>query len=200
MGIIMLFLAAFIAMNAFGIYEIAKRRGLSQPWLALVPFGQQYLIGEILDSISAYRNKKTHFRFIILGIVAFGFVLASISETIAFANTIMLALFNVYNFIVKGIYFFIYRDYVPKHAISLIIVSIFLQCETVIMFCIRKQVPLSMCFTKEDEWRFDANKLQLQLLWSSYHSTKNNALVENPMMATQMQSWTEFLRANFRPI
>lgn len=200
MGVIVLFLAAFIAMNAFGIYEMAKRRGLSQPWLALVPFGQQYLIGEILDSISAYRNKKTNFRFIILGIVVFGFFLAGITETIGFASTIMLALFNVYNFILKGIYFFIYRDYVPKHAIALIIISIFIQCETIIIFCIRKQVPVSMCFTKEDEWRFDANKLTLQVLWSQYHTSKNQAFVENPMQAAQIPSWTEFLRENFRPI
>ncbi len=187
MTIYYILLLTIVVFNALGLYEIAKRRGLKNPWFAFVPLGQQYLQGEILDSISAYRGLKTSYRFIIVGIITISFILVGFSAVSGLASTILLICFNIYSFFTKDIYFFIYKDYFPKHAIACVIVSLFIYCEFIIVFAIRKNVPVSMCFKREDEWQYETNKPTLQMLWNEYHSTP------------QIQSWTEFLTANFTP-
>lgn len=41
-------IAAYVLL-ALGLYAIAKRRGISKPWLAWIPFGQTWILGSISD-------------------------------------------------------------------------------------------------------------------------------------------------------
>lgn len=42
--------AAYILLS-LGVYAIAKRRGISKPWLAWVPFGQSWMLGCVSDQV-----------------------------------------------------------------------------------------------------------------------------------------------------
>ena len=41
-------IAAYVLL-ALGMFAIAKRRGISKPWLAWIPFGQSWILGSISD-------------------------------------------------------------------------------------------------------------------------------------------------------
>lgn len=180
-----LILAFIYFAQAIGIYEIAKRRGIKNTWLSFIPFGQQFLLGAILDNISAYKYKKTNYRFLLLGIIILGYSLTYVGNN---TLTLMAIVTNIYLLLLKFVYFFIYKDYTPKHAFTFILLSVIISCEFVFIFMLRKNVPVSMCFSMQDEWQFEVNQPRLQILWNEYHSSP------------QMQSWSEFLTANFVPI
>ncbi len=40
----------FFLLRAFSLYRIAERRGITHPWLAWIPFAQEYLFAEIIGS------------------------------------------------------------------------------------------------------------------------------------------------------
>lgn len=72
MGVgLILFLCCHI-FRSMGLYSIAKRRGLKNPWLAWIPVGAMWTLGEISDQYqSMTRNKKTNRKvsLLILGIL-----------------------------------------------------------------------------------------------------------------------------------
>lgn len=201
MGIILLNIVVLYLPSAFGYYEVSKRRYIPNNWLAFFPFGQQFILGAITDNIYAYKNKKTYYRFIFPGLLVFPLVVYLLSDVIKLQNTttliiitaIMLLHYYIFVLINKVILFVIYKEYSPKNAILFLILSIcFFVLDYVFIFVIRKNVPVSMCFKMEDEWKFKANSHKLQLLWNEYHT--------NEGYQTQFESWSSFLIKNFVPI
>ena len=78
-------------VGAKGMYTIAKRRNISNPWLAWVPVGSAWLLGSISDQYqSLVKNKTTNRRkwLLILDIiaVAFGSVCSAVSSVISIAT------------------------------------------------------------------------------------------------------------------
>ena len=67
-GLLGIFLVAYFAIFAFailcyvleslGLYTIAKRRGLNNPWLAWIPVGNTWILGLIGDKDGEKRNGK----------------------------------------------------------------------------------------------------------------------------------------------
>ena len=74
LGIMLIFLLAIFAFavvsyvfNALGMYTIAKRRGIQNPWLAWIPVGNTWLLGTISDQYQyVANNKKTNRRKLLL--------------------------------------------------------------------------------------------------------------------------------------
>lgn len=184
MCIAFLSLLVFYIFGAIGIHTMAKRRGIENPWLAYIPVAQFYVIGSIFDNINAYKNKQTNYKVILLiiGLISSGSGLAGIDPVLPMIVSLGF----------RGLYlyclFFIYKDYLSGNEVLFLILSTIFQIDYIFLFAIRKKVPVSMCFREEDEWQFPGNKPQLQMLWNQYYTTP------------QMQSWTEFLISNFRPI
>ena len=51
-------LIATYVLKSLGMYTIAKRRGISKPWLAWVPFGQSWMLGCISDQYQMVAKGK----------------------------------------------------------------------------------------------------------------------------------------------
>ena len=63
--------AAYILL-AVGLYSIADRRGISKPWLAWIPFGQNWILGSISDQfqyVAMGQNKSKRKVLLVLNIV-----------------------------------------------------------------------------------------------------------------------------------
>ena len=64
-----LFSLAMYILLSLGLYTIAKRRGLNNPWLAWIPFGNVWILGSIADQYQySVKNKKTSRRKVLLGL------------------------------------------------------------------------------------------------------------------------------------
>ena len=51
---------AMYVLQAWGMYTIAKRRGIRHAWLAWVPFGSAWILGCISDDFKTRRTGKKH--------------------------------------------------------------------------------------------------------------------------------------------
>ena len=47
--VILVFGLAFWIMRSLSLYTLAKRRGISKPWLSWIPFGSQWILGSLSD-------------------------------------------------------------------------------------------------------------------------------------------------------
>lgn len=195
--IIGLFIVSFCILigyifKAIGFYTIAKRRGINNPWLAFIPLAQEYIMGDIYDNINAYKFKQTNYKILLLVLVLItstssGYTNVSmfaLSTFLFWVTSIVSIVFRVFSLIAI---FNIFKEYSPKNAVLFLVLSICLYVDFIFIFAIRKNVPVTMCFAPQDEWMFEANRPRLQSLWNQFHSIP------------QMQSWEQFLMANFTP-
>lgn len=192
MGILLLTLATAV-LCSFGCYKIAIRRGINNAWLSFLPFGQQFILGSIADSIYNYKEKQGYFRFIFTGLLMLPLISLFIPDNDdihAFFSLLLILFYSIYMLVNKVILFIIYKDYSPKNAWIFLISSIFIGpiLDYIFLLCIKKSVPSSMCFRPQDEWQFQANSYQLQILWEQYHTQP------------QLESWSDFLIREFVPI
>ena len=94
--VLMLALVAYV-LQSIGLYTIAKRRGIQNPWLAWLPIGSEWIAGSIADQYRyVAKGEETNRRIILLalgvaGMAASGLVTA-IGEDIAFLNLVVSAL------------------------------------------------------------------------------------------------------------
>lgn len=59
----------FYVLMSLGMFDIAKRRGISKPWLAWVPFGSEWILGSISDQYQlAVNGKEKSRRKLLLGL------------------------------------------------------------------------------------------------------------------------------------
>lgn len=77
----------FYIFESIGLYTIAKRRGIHNPWLAWLPVGNTWILGSLSDQYQyVVKRKVTNKRKIlmILALVSVGLsILSSINETVA---------------------------------------------------------------------------------------------------------------------
>lgn len=195
---IIVYLIAFLIASVIFVFEaiaisgMAKRRGIENTWLAFIPVAQKFMLGKILDNINAYRHKKTFFSVVLAAInlvviaLSVGAYLSYRSQIPYIILSILQPISHVLNVVVL---FLIYKDYSVKSWLVFGILSLFMNLDFIFLFCLRKVVPISMCFSKQDEWQFEMNENQLQLLWAGYH-----------MQPYKTQTWAEFLMMNFVPV
>lgn len=94
MGFIMVMLAfALVAyiLQSLGMYTIAQRRGIRNPWLAWVPVGNLWIMGSISDQYQyVVKGKRTNRRKILLGMS-----LGSVGTIILMFVVILVAAINM---------------------------------------------------------------------------------------------------------
>lgn len=187
------FLLVGYIYKSIAIINIAKKRGIDNAWMGFIPILQGYVFGDIYDNINEYHDKITGFgavlRFInlvcciLLGVCAYRHYVYGFTPI--YTTGVFLLMLRIFNLKVA---FKIYKDYSPQSWILLGVLSILFGIDFMILFCIRKNVPVSMCFTQADEWMFESNKPALKMLWNQYHYSRNK------------QTWYEFLLMNFTPV
>lgn len=197
---VFLYIIAYIMMfiafifKAIAISGMTKRRGIKNSWLCFVPVAQNFMFGHILDNINAYNNKKTYFGIALLIIS----IINVICVFLAYFDPFFIDV-NVYNILYLinpithilnlVISIFIFKDYSNRSWGIFSVISVFFGLNFIFIFFLRKKVPVSMCFIKQDQHLFDLNEQHLQMLWNNYHSIK-----------PQMQTWDQFLLLNFIPM
>ncbi len=188
---ILLILFVSYIFKSIAIAGMAKRRGIDNSWLGFIPIAQSFMLGSILDNINAYRHKKTYYGIILLTLNIIYVALSSSAVWLFQSNisvitvSLLTPTIRIFNLIIA---FLIFKDYTPKSWVLFGILSAIFQLDFIFIFCLRKKVPVSMCFSQQDEWQFEMNQPQLQMLWNGFHS-----------QPVKTQSWAEFLMMNFVP-
>ncbi len=142
---------AFYILNSLGLYTIAKRRGIENPWLAWIPIGTVYTLGAIADDYNLkVRAKNTSHRKIMLYLMVAmiaGYIglypilftgIYSIMETdgtgigvLAIVALVVIYLFIMGTAITVSVfqyisYYRIFQAGAPKNAVMFLILSLFI--------------------------------------------------------------------------
>lgn len=72
------------SLQAIGLYSIAKQRGISCPWLAWLPIGNNWIIGAISDNYQEKANGKTKHKRLLLAALTVIIICLSISVFLDF--------------------------------------------------------------------------------------------------------------------
>jgi hypothetical protein len=126
---IVLLLVGLLAyvMGSVGMYQIASRRGLANPWMAWLPYASIYLLGAIADDINKRKNKASNYRWLLLGfllsstlfpiIILLNPFVATVLGILSFALTLATAVIGYIS------YYMIYEEYTHTAA-GLLVLSI----------------------------------------------------------------------------
>lgn len=141
-------------LHSLGLYKIAKRRGIHNPWLAWLPVGQAWILGSISDHYQyVAKGKQRNYRKILMGleigVLCLGLVTSLVSGAASFTtsmygfsgmeaaalgmagiNTLM-SLLSAAASITYAVFGFIaaydlYRSCKPKNAVLFLVLSIVL--------------------------------------------------------------------------
>ena len=83
------FSVAMYVLGAVGLYTIANRRGITNPWLAWIPVGNMWILGNLSDQYQlSVKRKKTNRRKILL-------IVSIIPAIIAFVLVILIMIMVV---------------------------------------------------------------------------------------------------------
>ncbi len=164
-----LILLTFHIFAAIGISTLAKRRGYHRPWLAWIPFAQDYLLGGIADNIQFRKGKTSYLRQILLGLSIF-YMLAYIASAIqafqwlldvmpavlqgqvpvygnSFAMVGISMFINLLSLgytVVKSLAFYrVFQEYAGKNALLFLILSILFGIGPFFLFAIRNKPAAS---------------------------------------------------------
>ena len=173
--LLLIYTVIVYVFNGLGLYAIAKRRGILHPWLAWVPFGNVWILGDIADQYQSVTKGKLSRRRVVLLIacIVYGIVYitinfafdhlplgANMTETTAalgvfletmLGSLIILAFGIAYSVIYYIALYDLYRSCNPKRAVTYLLLSVFLGVtQPFLVFSCRKQ-DLGMVPEKKPE-------------------------------------------------
>lgn len=131
-------------LRALSLHTMAKNRGLENAWLAWVPVGCNWLLGQIADDINRRQGKKTNYSLVLLVLsaaaAAGGFSLVLLPLSALFSAALSIAVSVVYFIALYDIY----QDYAPKNAVVFLVLSILLSLQWLLLFILRDRLPLTL--------------------------------------------------------
>ena len=130
-------------LQSVGLYTMAKRRGIQNPWLAWIPIGNRWLLGALADDAHFRRGRRTSYGIILLAVTAAS-ALSGLGLLVnpligIFSGLAGLAAMVVYYIVLYEVY----QDYAPKNAVLFLVLSILLSVQWVILFILRSRRPVS---------------------------------------------------------
>ena len=134
-GVLFLILAADYVLRAWALYSISKRRQISNPWMAWVPFLINWNIGSLADDYDALRGIKRRWRTVLLTLA----IITVASVVIA------------YVFLFAGMFGFIAQiEYGEPEPIAIIgfFLSLFVPLMLVSAVSMAHQICLCICYYK----------------------------------------------------
>lgn len=82
-GVILLFVLAFTILRSWGLYTVAKRRGIPNPWLSWLPIGCDWILGSLSDQYQHLVKGRVRSRRMIL----LALTLANVTVSLVFGVT-----------------------------------------------------------------------------------------------------------------
>ena len=162
MAVVLSVSLVFWIFRSLGLYKIAKRRGIRNPWLSWIPIGDQWVLGSVSDQYQhLVQGKVTSRRKILLILNAVGLAVGlgsgilTILQTIAAQTNVGIVAFGVMGMLTPlltwgvGIAamvfshicsYDLYRSCDPKNAVVFLVLGIILPvCEPFFYFACRKK-------------------------------------------------------------
>lgn len=176
-AVVMLVLLAIAVVSyvlqSIGLMQMAKRRGIKNPWLAWIPVASGYLLGKISDDIN-YRNGKLTKRRILIPVfsgvclffyvcesaLTFSLAAASARNYYSYDMNQLVFTFLIHMLLMLGAaavaqiftymsLYNIFEDYYPKNKVLFTILSIFVSLAApIIIFALRNKPPVSIVSPK----------------------------------------------------
>lgn len=139
LGILFLFIfliaIALYVLGSLGLYQMAKNRGLENPWLAWIPIGSQYLMCKMVEPFAVGETKVDNFAKVYLIAYAACFVGSMIPIVSIFAG---IGLF-VLSIVMYIVFYKLYMQYAPQNAVLFLVLSIVLAASPIILFILRNK-------------------------------------------------------------
>lgn len=126
------------AMSSYGLYCIAKRNNVKNPWIAFVPILHYYIIGSICEE---YRIKGLEIKNlgVVLPLVLLVQVMSAyVPSYIAFVPSLIAGIFIA---LVMHKFFYLFD---PAHAIVFALICLFGRLATAVIILIIKDMPMQM--------------------------------------------------------
>ncbi len=161
----------FYIFNALGLYQISKRRGYKNAWLAFIPVVNSFVLGGIADNINACYMKKSNHRiwlivlqlincalyFAYIGVL-FSFMVKVIQQAIYYGAQpqysdvapimlmgLLMGLVSIALLVFTCICWYkIFADYSPNNATLFLILSILFGIAPFFIFAIRNKPSASL--------------------------------------------------------
>ncbi len=134
----------FYVLRSLGLYNMAKNRGMSNPWIAWIPFVSNYLIGEMVNPVQLGSVTIQNCGLIlalspIIGGVA-GFVLSFIPIIGWLLLTVISIGLSVFLFMC---HYYLYKQYEPDNAVLYIVLTVLFSgvADAIIFFKMRNMTP-----------------------------------------------------------
>ncbi len=149
-------------ITAISTYKMAKDFNIKDPFLAYIPFSQQYIQGKIVDIINKNDNEWSCYKVLYpiltaITIIGYGFLLVAIitfdapiisiealDSTIAINAIIYMISFLiisliclVYLVVLYKCHYIIFNDYDPKYAVLYTFLSVFFNVHPIILYLIK---------------------------------------------------------------
>lgn len=165
----------FYIFDAIGVYQLSKRRGYRNAWLAFIPIANSYALGGLADNINFCYGKKSSFRIWLLvlriinsftGVIMIAPMFTFIAEAINysyfdetylaqfFTSTMLtssfIGLISIGLTIVTYIcQYKVYSDYSPKNATMFLVLSILFGIAPFFLFAIRNNNSASLYYSAQ---------------------------------------------------
>jgi len=134
--IIVLAIGSYV-LAALGLYTMAKRRNIENPWVAWIPVAQMYILGKLIRTLNIGSYEVPQVELVLPGIAIAGVVLGAIpliGTVIAIASAVV-SLFAIYK---------LYNMYRPDQATLYLILSIVIPfMGPVFLFLMRNDDPVN---------------------------------------------------------
>jgi hypothetical protein len=118
-------------IQAFGLYEMAKRAGLENSWLAFVPIANYFIMGKLIKEIKISQYVIPTAEIVLPVALVVLFALGRVS---VIGNLVWLCVFLLY----LAAYYNLYSLYRPKDAVMFTVFSIFVVTVPFFIFIMRK--------------------------------------------------------------
>ncbi len=131
-------------LNAFSLYQLAKKRNFKYAWMAWIPLAYLYIIGALINDKVKIGSLKIPHAAIVLPLVS---VAASLGVILSGSIPFIGILLSIVILILEAVYIFaayyrLFKIYVPKNAVLFTVLSIiFPIVEPFLIFSLRNKTP-----------------------------------------------------------
>lgn len=127
-------LIAHILM-ALGLYRMAFNKGIENPWLAWIPVGNLWILGNLIETID-FGDRKFDNAGLILAVGTFGSFIPMIGPLVGIVYAIVLLMAH----------YKLYKMYAPGNQVLFLILSIFFPgiVASILIFVIRNNTPVAV--------------------------------------------------------
>lgn len=149
-GLIILVIAGivglgFYILKGYGLYKMAQRRGIENPWLAFIPVAQEYIIGALLGDTEIKGVRFNAALVLPIGAVVIPIAASILSLIPGLGGLLQFALYVVWLIVYTIVLFRIFNIYKPESATLYTVLSVIFSgiAMPIIFFSLRNTDPVN---------------------------------------------------------